>query len=313
MSARLIRADVLDGLRSLDAESVQTCITSPPYWNLRDYNAAGQIGLEPTPGAYVERMVEVFREVWRVLRPDGTLWVNIADSWQNKSLVGAPWLLAFAMKSDGWVWRDCIVWAKPNPMPSSVRDRTTPSHEYILLFTRQLRGYVYDGDAIRTPAKESSIARLSQDVEAQVGSERANGGAKSNGAMKAVIRTDKQRGHSRAHDGFNGRWDAMTKAEQQALGANKRSVWTVSPQASSIPHFATFPEALIEPCVLAGSRTGDTVLDPFTGSGTTGVVALRHGRAFVGIDINPEYIALAQRRISGDAPLLNSVELAGVA
>lgn len=329
---RILVGDVREKLAELPAGSVQTCVTSPPYWGLRDYGHEGQIGLEPTPDAYVAAMVEVFRGVWRVLRDDATLWLNLGDSYANdtkwggssggkhvsalhgnsgvgrgkratglkpKDLVGIPWTVAFALRADGWYLRSDIIWSKPNPMPESVQDRPTKAHEYIFLLTKQER-YVYDAAAIREPQKEVSIARV----------ERANTGTHAPGqtphrgiAGPRERRTDKPRGHGRRHAGFNDRWDAMEKDQQQEAGANKRSVWTVATQPYPDAHFATYPEALITPCILAGSRPGDTVLDPFTGSGTTGAVAVAHGRHFVGCELNPAYVTLARRRIGAVAPL----------
>ena len=467
----------------------------------------GTLGLEPTLDLYVQHIVEVFREVRRVLRKDGTLWLNLGDAYaaspgqrgqrglgdsekQNsnaasqvgirqgdtglkpKDLIGLPWRVAFALQADGWWLRSEIVWHKPNPMPESVRDRPTRAHEYVFLLTKSAR-YFYDADAIREPMAASSIGRISQEsFWEQTGGEKdhrngVNPNRSARGALENLARrtpagwnvnydesnqkghypqkADKQRGHSRRHDGFNDRWDSMSKEEQQAMGANKRTVWSIATQGFPGAHFATFPEKLVEPCILAGTsergvcaacgapwvRLGSTrqpdvlgkalttlrsksgltrhqmadmigvgsnnvwdweigghiptddhwaklctalnlnlsrsefaeqaeyivtgsqagpkqkasqtdsyvnrpyaerklrvslsttdwqptcehdsepvpsvVLDPFCGSGTTGVVALRHGRSFIGIELNPEYIELARKRIIGDAPLLNTV------
>jgi DNA modification methylase len=306
------------------------CVTSPPYLGLRDYGHPGQIGLEKTPTEYVATMVEVFRCVRDILSDDGTLWLNLGDSYartggtdrkvsasamvgstrntlvqmsdrtqkasdyglKEKDLIGIPWMLAFALRADGWYLRQDIIWSKPNPMPESMTDRCTKAHEYLFMLTKNAR-YYYDHEAIKTPAKESSVQQLSQDVESQTGSTRVPG--KTNGDMKAV--GGKQRGHSRRHDGFNDRWDGMIKDEQTQLGANKRSVWTVATRPYKGAHFATFPPALIEPCVLAGSRPGDIVFDPFMGSGTTAQVALQHGRQYLGCELNPEYEALQNERL----------------
>lgn len=307
----ILQGDCRELLRSLPDESVQMCVTSPPYWGLRSYLPkdhplkGSEIGQEPTPEEFIANLVSVFREVRRVLRDDGTCWINIGDTYARdglhgadkneaarkgslrcpkgykpKDLVGIPWMLAFALRADGWYLRQDIIWSKPNCMPESVQDRCTRSHEYIFMFTKQPR-YYYDAEAIREPSALSTVIR------------RANGGRKTNGAMKAV---GKQRGHSRRHAGFNGRWDQMTKEDQQALGANKRSVWRVSPAAYAEAHFATFPPELIKPCILAGSRTGDTVLDPFGGSGTTGQVALEFGRSAILCELNPDYIPLIEQR-----------------
>lgn len=332
---RVIEGNCLDVLATLPDESVQTCITRPPYWGLRDYGAEGQLGLEPTPEQYVENMVRVFREVRRVLRDDGTLWLNLGDSyagywgdktakkegrrssadtngWTNdfnmnakpdfhsafdasgikpKDLVGIPWMVAFALRADGWYLRSDIIWAKPNPMPESVTDRPTKAHEYLFLLSKSPR-YFYDAEAIKEPGQ----------TEGYDGGDYSPPGQTPNTGNR---KTDKQRGHGRRHAGFNDRWDAMSRDEQCALGRNKRSVWTVATQPFAGAHFATFPPKLIEPCVLAGSRAGDTILDPFNGAGTTGLVALRHDRDYIGIELNPEYAAMARERIYSDGPLLN--------
>jgi DNA modification methylase len=328
--ATILQGDALEHLRTLDDESVQCVVSSPPYWRQRDYGMVGQIGLESTPEQYIDNLVAVFHEVNRVLRSDGTLWINLGDKWasggnggggsymadrgeawahakdvkgwrsppagyKDKDLVGLPFMLAFALRADGWFWRQCNIWAKPNCMPESVRDRSTASHEYVLHFSKR-NDYFYDADAARTPAAPSSETRLAQDVESQQGSERANGGAKTNGSMKAVG-GDKQRGHTRKHEVFNGRWDSMEKSQQQANGANLRSVWWIAPGQSTEEHYAQMPEQLARLCIVAGSRTGDTILDPFNGSGTTGQVALELSRGYIGIELNPAYVALTEKRL----------------
>ena len=276
----------------------QMCVTSPPYFGLRDYGHPGQIGLEQTPEEYIAAMVEVFRCVRNVLSDDGTLWVNIGDSYANggrktrdsddkleqrgmsmrpadpagikpKDLIGIPWMLAFALRADGWFLRQDIIWHKPNPMPESVRDRCTKAHEYIFLLSKSER-YFYDADAVMEPVAASTIERLSQPtLPQQVGSTRVPG--KTNGNMKAV-------GNSETR--------------------NRRSVWTVATRPYKGAHFATFPPALIEPCILAGSRVNDIVLDPFMGSGTTAAVALQHGRQYLGCELNPAYQPLQDARIA---------------
>ena len=291
----------------------------------------------------------IVREVRRTLRDDGTLWLNLGDSYYNyrpgkgqalvkqtmakisqdlptecvrrankveglkkKDLIGIPWMVAFALHADGWYLRSDVIWSKPNPMPESVTDRPTKSHEYIFLLSKSER-YHYDYEAIREPAEHSSIKRWMQNIDAQEGSYRANGGAKTNGTMKAVSgprRSDKQRGHSRRHAGFNDRWDAMTKDEQAAMGRNKRSVWTVATKPFSEAHFATYPPELIEPCILAGCPQGGTVLDPFFGAGTTGLVADRFGRHCIGIELNPEYVEIAKRRLIKDAGMFAQITAA---
>jgi DNA modification methylase len=294
---------------------------------LRDYGIDRQIGIEASPDEYIAELVAVFREVRRVLRDDGVLFLNLGDSYASnwpcnrrspprmgkdmkyKDLIGIPWMAAFALRADGWWLRRDIIWSKPNPMPESVTDRPTSAHEYVFLLTKSAR-YYWDAKSVREPLAESSISRLSQDIENQTGSTRANGGTKTNGAMKAVRRSDKQRGHSRRHAGFNDRWDALSKAEQMALGANCRSVWTIATSSLPEAHFATFPLALAERCILAGSASGDTVLDPFGGAGTVGLVADRLGRHATLIELNPEYCAMAERRVTKDAGLFAQVATA---
>jgi DNA modification methylase len=387
----VLEGDCLSVLATLDAASVQTCITSPPYYGLRDYGHDGQIGLEQTPEQYVEKLVEVFREVRRVLRDDGTLWLNLGDSYASapganngnlaeyaktqrggghragdldtprrnvpagykpKDLLGIPWMVAFALRADGWYLRSDIIWAKPNPMPESVTDRPTKAHEYLFLLSKGPR-YYYDADAVREPYDVPPHAPGNKKLDAS--------------------RNDQ---------------DRMTATWGHAAGRNKRSVWTVATQPFPGAHFATFPPKLIEPCVLAGSspqacaecgapwervveversertdggtpqarvdgaearhrRLGSssvfatnelptkrttswrrtchhddrtatggkhygcmghgrsTVLDPFNGAGTTGVVALRHDRDYIGIELNAEYAQMARDRIYDDGPLLN--------
>lgn len=297
----VLLADALEGLRTLEPESVHTCVTSPPYFNLRDYGVAGQIGNEDTPEAFVGKLVEVFREVWRVLRPDGTLWVNIGDSYATRSgkqpptntrnscghtekrtpagykykdLIGVPWLLAFALRADGWYLRQDIIWNKSNCMPESVRDRCTKSHEYIFLLSKSER-YYFDPQAIREPAGTKGNARSFRGGGAYTGGRSFNNSAE-------VARES----HGNVKN------DTGTR--------NKRDVWTVSTTGFRGAHFAVFPEKLIEPCILAGCPEGGTVLDPFTGSGTTGVVAKRLGRNFVGCEINPDYAKMAADRIAAE-------------
>lgn len=313
--------DCLEVLAGLPDESVQTCITSPPYWGLRDYGVPGQLGLEPTPEAYTASMVEIFREVRRVLRDDGTLWLNLGDTYnaynhnrgpsfkganknhhdlmptadrqglnapglKPKDLVGIPWRIAFALQADGWYLRSDIIWSKPNPMPESISDRPTKAHEYIFLLTKRQR-YYYDLEAIKEPVTGNAHGR----------------GAGVNPKAKVPSGWDTGPGD---HRGRRGRYP---KSKQNASFSasvvdivderNKRSVWAVPTQPYPEAHFATYPEALILPCVLAGAAAGAIVFDPFTGSGTTAVVALKQGRRFVGIELNPEYVQMAERRIRG--------------
>ncbi len=288
--------DALERLREIDAGTVQTCITSPPYWGLRDYGSEGQLGLEPTPGEYVAKLVSVFAEVRRVLRDDGTLWLNLGDSYAScpasggpgkqwdgnnqrtpmdrqyrrpsglkpKDLVGIPWRVAFALQEDGWTLRSDIIWAKPNPMPESCTDRPTKAHEYLFLLSKQPR-YYYDAEAI----KEKSV------------SDHRSG----NGYARPECISRGGRGQP---DG----WEVTDTR-------NRRTVWTIPSQPFAAAHFAVMPPALVEPCVLAGSAPGDLVLDPFAGSGTVGVVCRKHQRDFVGIELNPDYASMSEGRLGG--------------
>jgi site-specific DNA-methyltransferase (adenine-specific) len=283
-------------------------VTSPPYFGLRDYGHAGQIGLEATPDAFVAKLVEVFREVRRVLRDDGTLWLNLGDSYarnpakgqhkpgdngkqayiydngggrasstslpglRDKQLIGIPWRVAFALQADGWYLRQDIIWHKPNPMPESVRDRCTKAHEYVFLLSKGPR-YYFDAEAIKEPGVVPA------------GTKGAKGSAERAGQKGVNARPPEYK----IYDGTR----------------NRRSVWTVTTKPYSGAHFATFPPDLIEPCILAGAPLGGTVLDPFGGSGTTAGVAVKHGRKAILCELNPEYAALIPQRvrqIAGDTP-----------
>lgn len=331
---KCINLDAIEGLKQLETGSVNCCVTSPPYYGLRDYGVAGQIGLESTPEEYISRMVGIFREVWRALRDDGTLWINIGDSYYHtqsnnggysekstlsgftnpntkgrianesgktvrlnmqgirpKDLIGIPWMLAFALRADGWYLRQDIIWAKPNPMPESVRDRCTKSHEYIFLFSKSPH-YYFDAESIAEPVTESTKKRLHQDIEHQEGSSRVPG--KTNGTMKAVAPRYGGKKYTENPDTF-----FRTKsgnAYEFHERRNKRDVWTVSTRPFKEAHFATFPPELIKPCILAGCPEGGTVLDPFMGSGTTLVTANELNRNCIGFDINPEYCAMSNER-----------------
>ena len=286
MNSLILIGDARQRLAELPAGSARTCVTSPPYFGLRDYGVGGQIGLEDTPDAYVAEMVALFREVWRVLTDDGTLWLNLGDSFaKEKQLLGIPWRVAFALQADGWYLRSDIIWHKPNPMPESVTDRPTKSHEYLFLLTKSPR-YYYDHEAIKEPVSDVSLAR-----------------------SKYAFHSDRPSTKNASMGGAGIHTDQMGERFVNPTGRNKRDVWTITTKPFKGAHFAVMPEALVEPCVLAGSAEGDTVLDPFTGSGTVAVVANRHGRNFVGTELNAEYAQIAYDRITGDAPMLNIVSV----
>lgn len=340
-SHQILVGDCIDMMRALPDQSVQCCVTSPPYFGLRDYGMPDQIGLEETPAEFVCRLVQVFREVRRVLRDDGTLWVNMGDTYasiaggyapggsagkhdmvsqstrgavlrgkrrspptglKQKDLMGIPWRLAFGLQDDGWYLRQDIIWHKPNPMPESTKDRCTKSHEYVFLLSKCPR-YFYDQDAIREPVALSSVVRLAQDLEQQLGSDRVPG--KANGPMKAVRskRDSFKRESSKREQAMPGHSLGTHRPEREESAypldtRNKRSVWTVPTQGFKGAHFATFPPELIRPCILAGAPRGGVVLDPFGGAGTTAVVAMQEGRKSILCELNPEYAAMAERRIA---------------
>lgn len=311
---KIYQGNALEILKTFPDESVHCCVTSPPYWGLRDYGVEGQLGLESTPEEYVTKMVEVFREVKRVLKKEGTLWLNLGDSyagsgkgaWGNKGvqkeiyvpdkdspqcklkkvpqglkpkdLVGIPWMVAFALRADGWYLRQDIIWHKPNAMPESVKDRCTKAHEYIFLLSKSKK-YYYDADAIREPLSVHRAKQAGQKVE----------------PGNDIVGRREQIEHARQR-GSGGHFDGH-KWFMNPLGRNKRSVWTITTKPFKGAHFAVFPEDLIEPCILAGCPEGGIVLDPFMGSGTTAVVALKHNRNYIGIELNPEYIKIAGKRI----------------
>lgn len=350
MTVRILKGDCREVLRDLPDESVHCVVTSPPYWGLRDYGVAGQIGLEDDVSDYVSAMREVFSEVHRVLRPDGTTWLNLGDSYcpenrgenakprafegyapqlqgthfhadvptrksmilatkangiKRKDMIGIPWRVAFALQADGWWLRQDIIWSKPNPMPESVTDRCTKAHEYLFLLSKSER-YYFDQESILESITASTVDRLSQaTLDEQRGSDRVPG--KTNGPMRAVSR--KRREGEPTRHGLTGAasYGISNVGENRSM-RNKRSVWEIATQPFSEAHFATFPPALIEPCILAGCPKGGTVLDPFGGAGTTGLVADRLGRNAILIELNPEYAAMAERRIKGDAPLFADVE-----
>jgi DNA modification methylase len=289
----------VERLRELPDGSVRTCVTSPPYWGLRDYGNDGQLGLEATPQEFVENLCKVFDEVWRVLADDGTLWVNLGDSYANKSLAGVPWRFAFAMQDRGWYLRQDIIWAKPNPMPESVTDRCTKSHEYVFLLTKNPR-YYFDNEAIKEPA----VALTAHDLDGGFG--RKNIPGQSPNSSSRGIRF----GGNKYGDSDDPKHATKSGNIYEPTGTrNKRSVWSVNVKGYKEAHFATYPVKLITPCILAGSSEGDTVLDPFSGSGTTGEVALTHGRNYVGVELNPEYAALGEKRITNAIGMLGEVRV----
>lgn len=346
MKVQILQGDCANVLWRLPADSVQCVVTSPPYWNLRDYGVAGQIGLEESLDEWVSKMVAVFREVRRVLRPDGVCWINLGDSYSGtacasldddqardarksfrrdgaamprsdvraiglkpKDLIGQPWMVAFALRADGWWLRDAIVWHKPNPMPESVTDRCTKSYEMVFMLTKSDR-YYFNAEAIKEPASENTNPRTS--VKAP------DGWATHAGSHGSFHKAGREKGKTRKAYANNGvgfghgtdaqdrnRGRVKNNASFDAAMAvmpdmrNRRNVWTIPTEGYPGAHFATYPTALVRPCILAGSRPGDTVLDPFNGSGTTGQVALELGRSYIGIELNPAYVELTEQRLRG--------------
>ncbi len=336
--------DCLTGLKRLSDCSIDCCVTSPPYYGLRDYGVSGQIGLEETPEQYVEKITAVFSEVKRVLKPEGTLWLNLGDSYAGsgkgigsdhgkavfsdgdikktdwskvglkaKDLIGIPWMVAFALRADGWYLRQDIIWHKPNPMPESVTDRCTKSHEYIFLMSKSGQ-YYYDQEAIKQPVADQTVLRMSQQIKDQKGSDRVPG--KTNGNMKAVgpgrnprKSVDTSGGNQGSEKGIpamaiNGRGvnghSGYYNQNGELIGggmANKKSVWTVTTKPFKEAHFATFPPDLIIDCIKAGCPENGIVLDPFMGSGTTAVVARKLNRNYIGFELNQDYIKIQDKRI----------------
>jgi DNA modification methylase len=359
MTVRILEGDVRARLRDLPDESVHCVVTSPPYWGLRDYGVAGQLGLEASPEEYVTAMTEVFRDVRRVLRKDGILWLNIGDCYAGgygfapdapcnvarangerwgalnpakmarheakekpkhatkvppglkpKDLVGMPWRVAFALQADGWWLRSEIIWHKPNPMPESVTDRPTKAHEQVFLFAKSVR-YYYDADAVREPAHSAwdpddakspdgwATHEGSHGTYHREGREKGKSGNKARkppSARGVPVDTD---GRSSGAVAGSVPWEGTSR--------NLRSVWTIATEPFPGAHFATYPTKLVEPCIKAGCPAGGTVLDPFGGAGTTGLVADRLGRNAILIELNPEYAEIARRRITGDCPLFTEV------
>lgn len=308
----IITGDALTTLRTLPDQSVQCCVTSPPYWGLRDYGVQGQIGLESSPQEYVAALLPIFQEVRRVLRTDGTLWLNVGDSYigyhgnkrahgsaapsdkdgyrenmratsvganglKNKDMAGIPWRLAFALQVDGWYLRCDCIWAKPNPMPESVQDRPTRAHEYLFLLSKSER-YYYDHEAVREPSSPS---------------------------RKGNAKTFRGGGAYTGGRSFDNSSDAIRDSHgntRQGDTRNRRSVWTVATCPFPDAHFATFPPELVRPCILAGCPAGGVVLDPFFGAGTVGVVCVEEGRRYIGIELNPDYVSMAEQRIAQARP-----------
>jgi len=273
----VLNGEALEVLRKIPSSTVQTVVTSPPYYGQRDYGTDNQVGTEQTPEEYLARLVNIFDEVKRVLREDGTFWLNIGDKYINGNLAGLPWRLAIALKERGWLLRSDIIWYKPNAMPSSVQNRPTTDHEYIFLFAKNSK-YYYDADSIREPHVTFSDKSKMKGGRNHLGKE---GGTPEEG---------KNSGNSNLH---RGRWDQAFHPK----GRNKRTVWEVPLSKFREAHFAVFPEKLIEPCILAGCPESSLVLDPFFGSGTTGLVSLMKGRKFIGIELNKHYCEIAIKRL----------------
>ncbi len=273
----IINADAKSALQIAPPNYVSSIITSPPYFGQRDYGVNGQIGIENSPSEYISHLVGVFREARRVLRPDGTLWLNLGDKYQDNALLGMPWRVALALVEDGWILRSDIIWQKPNAMPSSVKTRPTTDHEYLFMFSKS-KNYYFDADSIREPHVTFSE------------NSKMRGGRNHLGKRGGTPENGKNGGNSNLH---NGRWDQAF----HPLGRNKRTVWSVPLGKFREAHFAVFPEKLIEPCLLASTVRKQIVLDPFFGSGTTGLVALKNGRRFIGIELNENYCKMAQKRL----------------
>lgn len=316
---RVCAVDAMAGIRALPDRSVRTMVTSPPYYRQRDYGCPGQWGQEAMPEEYVANLVRLFEELKRVLTDDGTAWLILGDSYatnwrggqsgsrqygqqygpppglsdgmKRKDLLGMPWTVALAIRQSGWYLRQDIIWYKTNPMPESVRDRCTRSHEYIFMFSKSDK-YFYDHLAIAVPLAKASQTRMKQNIAGQKGSNRAWG--KKNGPMKAAYTFRKQDGHSRRHKGYNQRRDALG---QVALLANRKSVWPVATAMSKEDHYASFPATIPRLCIKAGSEEGDVVLDPFAGTGTTLLQASTLGRRYMGFDLNEKYVTIARRRL----------------
>lgn len=329
-TCEIIQGDARSALDFTDDKSIHCCVTSPPYFGLRDYKHAAQIGVEKTPELYVAELVQVFREVKRVLRDDGTFWLNLGDSYANdakwggksggkhakalhgddigrakkttglkaKDLIGIPWMVAFALRADGWYLRRDIIWHAPNKMPESVTDRPTTKHEHIFLLSKNER-YYYDADAIAEPVSDAMLAQIEQGYEGEGKKDYEGNGVQNPSDVKTrIIGNARKRADRFGGNKHNG---DTTKHSDGSIYTgrptrNKGSVWTVNTKPCKEAHFATFPPKLIEPCILAGCPVGGTVIDPFGGSGTTGHVANALGRNAVLIELNPEYCEIARNR-----------------
>ena len=351
---KIYQGDSLEVLKTFEDNSIDCCVTSPPYYALRDYGVDGQIGLEENPEKYIERLTEVFMEVYRVLKPNGTLWLNIGDSYAGncsvvstgrcgmgkpreridhrvfdgikpKDLIGIPWMLAFSLRNAGWYLRQDIIWHKPNPMPESVTDRCTKSHEYIFLLSKSQK-YYFDHEAIQEEANPNYISKNirfggnkygdNDDPHFQIYSgnvyePKTKVRTQNNGYSKAGGHRDNSGGvgdYSKHGHTKNCQYDGQVPntmhlkredgiKDEVYYVRNKRDVWSINVKPNKEAHFATYPQELVSPCILAGCPEGGVVLDPFMGSGTTGIVANKLGRHYVGIELNPEYAEMAQRRI----------------
>jgi len=285
----ILLGDARSELKSVPDGSVRCCVTSPPYFGLRDYGHEGQIGLENSVDEYINELRAVFREVHRVLADDGTLWLNLGDSYAGKQLIGMPWRVAFALQADGWFLRSDIIWHKPNPMPESVTDRPTKSHEYLFLLSKSSR-YFYNHEAIKEPSKALNLHDQTGPARTGIPGQSDHRGKRPARSGNKERKSALERGAPQDRVAGNVPWEGFTR--------NKRDVWTISLQPFKGAHFAVMPEALVEPCILAGTEPRDTVLDPFAGSGTVGVVAKKHQRTFLGVELNPEYAELAENRIN---------------
>lgn len=327
----IINADVLDGLAQLPDCSVNCVVTSPPWWMLRDYGSKGQIGREETLEEYIYKITKVFREVRRVLRDDGTLWLNMGDTYTHatipgggdptigkrntdksqyapttvkglpiKSLIGIPWRVAFALQSDGWILRQDVIIYKPNAMPGSMKDRCTTAHEYLFLLSKSGK-YYFDNVAIQEPAKHRDDIRPF--------GKRDSGDHGQGGRVYTQRKPAGWETRQGAHGAFHreGRAPDIEYTTTHSPYRNKRSVWTISNRPFRHAHFATFSPDLVKPCILAGCPTGGVVLDPFMGAGTTAIVARMLDRRYIGIELNPEYVALAQKRMEKELGKLDAL------